>query len=138
LLTEFALKKFMENINFLENLALRLSQSASVKNVYGEPVITGDKIIIPVAKIMYGFGGGYGQKPKKFIKQENVSNGDTDEKKNNGEGLGGGGGIIAVPKGVYQISKCGTKFIPANKTKLLIAMVLTGFLMKGLIHRRRR
>ena len=62
----------MENINFLENLATRLGQTATVKNVYGEPIVAGDKTIIPVAQIMYGFGGGYGQgqKPKKFKKQE--------------------------------------------------------------------
>ena len=98
----------MENINFLENLATRLGQSATVKNVYGEPIVAGDKTIIPVAQIMYGFGGGYdyGKKPKKFSMQENVSEEDA-EKKNIGEGLGGGGGIVARPKGVYQISKCG-------------------------------
>jgi hypothetical protein len=38
----------MENMNFLENLATRLGQNASVKNVYGEPVIAHDKTIIPV------------------------------------------------------------------------------------------
>ena len=50
----------MENINFLENLAQRLGQTATVKNVYGDPVVAGDKTIIPVAQIIYGFGGGYG------------------------------------------------------------------------------
>ena len=65
----------MENINFLETLATRLGQTATVKNVYGEPIIAGDKTIIPVALVMYGFGGGYGygQKPKKILKQENLS-----------------------------------------------------------------
>ena len=129
----------MENINFLENLASRLGQTATVKNVYGEPVIAGDKTIIPVAQIMYGFGGGYGygQKPKKFQTQENLSV-QSDEKKNSGEGLGGGGGIVAKPKGVYEISKSGTKFIPANNTRLLIAMALAGFVIRGLMHRRKK
>jgi uncharacterized spore protein YtfJ len=49
-----------------------LRQTATVKNVYGEPVIAVNKTIIPVAKIMYGFGGvySYGKKPKKFLTQE--------------------------------------------------------------------
>jgi uncharacterized spore protein YtfJ len=41
----------MENINFLENLAARLGASSNYKNVYGEPVIAGDKTIIPVQKL---------------------------------------------------------------------------------------
>lgn len=124
----------MENINFLENLATRLGQSATVKNVYGEPVVAGDKTIIPVAQIIYGFGGGYGygNKPKKFTTQENVSDQD-DEKKKSGEGLGGGGGIVARPKGVYEISKCGTRFIPANYSKQIIVAIFLGFLIKTLI-----
>ena len=63
----------MENINFLENIAQRLGQTASVRNVYGEPKIVGDKTIIPVAQIMYGFGGGYGygRTPKKISNPEN-------------------------------------------------------------------
>ncbi len=129
----------MENINFLENLATRLGQTTTVKNVYGEPVVAGDKTIIPVAQIMYGFGGGYGygKKPKKFSTQENVSEEDA-EKKNIGEGLGGGGGIVAKPKGVYEISNKCTRFIPANNTRLLIAMLLTGFVIRGLVHQGRR
>jgi uncharacterized spore protein YtfJ len=42
----------MSNENFLEKLATQFSQSASVKNVYGEPVQAGDKTIIPVAQII--------------------------------------------------------------------------------------
>src|SRR5215831_8428961 len=111
----------MENINFLENLAQRLGQNATVKNVYGDPVVAGDKTIIPVAQIIYGFGGGYGygRKPKKFPAKENVSV-MNDNEKNSGEGLGGGGGLLARPKGVYEISKQGTRFIPANNTRKLI------------------
>jgi uncharacterized spore protein YtfJ len=127
----------MENINFLENLAQRLGQTATVKNVYGEPVVVGEKTIIPVAQIVYGFGGGYGygRKPKKFSNPENVSAGNGNEKKG-GEGLGGGGGLVARPKGVYEISKQGTRFIPANNTRQLIAALLLGVLIKSLIKRK--
>jgi uncharacterized spore protein YtfJ len=129
----------MENLNFLENLATRLGQSATAKNVYGEPVIAGNKTIIPVAQIIYGFGGGYGysHKPKKFQTQENITNQD-DVKNKSGGGLGAGGGIIARPKGVYEISNKCTRFIPANNTKLLIVMALTGFIIRGLMHRRKK
>ena len=127
----------MENINFLENLAQRLGQSATVKNVYGEPVVAGDKTIIPVAQIVYGLGGGYGygRKPKKISNQENIAAANGDEKKT-GEGLGGGGGLVARPKGVYEISKQGTRFIPANNTRNIIVALFLGILIKSLIKRR--
>jgi len=61
----------MENGNFIEKLASQFGQSASVKNVYGEPIQAGDKTIIPVAQIAYGLGGGYGQGNKR--KRPNMS-----------------------------------------------------------------
>ena len=127
----------MENINFLENLAQRLGQTATVKNVYGDPVVAGDKTIIPVAQIIYGFGGGYGygRKPKKISNAENVVTSNNNKQKS-GEGLGGGGGLVARPKGVYEISKQGTSFIPANNTRKLIAALLLGILIKSLIKRK--
>ena len=60
----------MENNNFLENLAVRLGQNGSVKNVYGEPISTHGKTIIPVAQIAMGLGGGYGQKNRKQKKAD--------------------------------------------------------------------
>jgi uncharacterized spore protein YtfJ len=54
----------MANENFIEKLASGLGQTASVKNVFGEPIQVGDKKIIPVARITYGFGGGYGERIK--------------------------------------------------------------------------
>ena len=122
----------MENINFLENLATRLGQNASVKNVYGEPVVAHDKTIIPVATVLYGFGGGYGQGKKNPLnKEQQIQN--EENKKITGEGSGGGGGLIAKPKGVYEISKCGTRFIPASYTRQLIAAFFLGFLIKTVI-----
>jgi uncharacterized spore protein YtfJ len=119
----------MENVNFLENFVAGLGQNATVKNVYGEPVITHDKTIIPVATVMYGFGGGFGQGKDKPLNAEQK----TENKRSTGEGMGGGGGLIAKPKGVYEISNKCTRFIPANYTSQLIAAIFIGFLIKTLI-----
>ena len=122
----------MENINVLENLATRLGQNASVKNVYGEPVVAGDKTIIPVAQIAYGFGGGYGKGKKNPLNSKKQS--ENEENQNpTGEGSGGGGGLIAKPKGVYEISNKCTRFIPANYTRQMIVALFLGFLVKTLI-----
>jgi len=123
----------MDNENFIETLAGQFAQSASVKNVYGEPVQAGDKTIIPVAQIAYGYGGGYGHgKDKK--KQQEFSN---DDAHNFGEGAGGGGGVIARAKGVYEITSKGTRFIPASGTQILLAGLLIGFLTRGIFFHKR-
>ena len=92
----------MENGNFIEKLASQFGQSASVKNVYGEPVQAGDKTIIPVAQIAFGLGGGYGQgnkKKKPNLPADNTNTASNEKEDNIGQGAGGGGGLYARPKG---------------------------------------
>jgi len=122
----------METPNFLEKLASQFGASASVKNVYGEPIQAGDKTIIPVVQIAYGLGGGYGQGGNKGklvpIGEDDKQNGSK------GEGAGGGGGMYVKPKGIYEVtSKC-TRFIPANNTKQVILGIAIGFMLKSLLH----
>jgi hypothetical protein len=45
----------------LQTLSDRIAGSASIKNVYGEPVTVGNRTIIPVARVTLGFGGGAGE-----------------------------------------------------------------------------
>ena len=93
------------------------------------------RVGIHVAQVALGFGGGYGKNPKKFLKQE-ASDGNRDG--NGSEGLGGGGGMFARPKGVYEISPQGTKFIPANYTRHLLIAALAGFLIRSILSRKKR
>jgi uncharacterized spore protein YtfJ len=114
----------MENNNFLEALASRFGQIASVKNVYGEPITAQGRTIIPVAQIAMGLGGGYGQKNGQYKK----ATANTPEPQDNkGEGAGGGGGMYVTAKGVYEISDKSTRFIPANATKQLLAIAAIAF-----------
>jgi uncharacterized spore protein YtfJ len=124
----------MTNENFIEKLASQLGQSASVKNVYGEPIHAGDKTIVPVAQIAYGFGGGYGHGKNKMKQQKEPA----DINQEVGEGAGGGGGIVAKPKGVYEITPTCTRFIPASGTKILVTGLVTGFILRGLLLKRKR
>lgn len=50
----------MGSLALLQSLRESVLGQASVKAIYGEPVSAHEKTIIPVAKIMYGFGGGAG------------------------------------------------------------------------------
>ena len=123
----------MEQTNFLEKLSSQFAQSASVKNVFGEPIQAGEKTIVPVARIAYGLGGGYGQQDKK-----NSPDSAAENKKMGGEGMGGGGGVYARPAGVYEITATATRFIPANNLRPLLAGIVVGFFLKALIWRRRK
>ena len=48
--------------HILRTIGEGFQSSATVKNVYGEPVSRGDRTVIPVARIAYAFGGGGGSK----------------------------------------------------------------------------
>lgn len=108
----------------VQSLAERLGASAHVRNVYGEPITSGDKTIIPVATVAYGFGGGTGKgKPG------------AEETR---EGGGAGGGMRAQPAGVIEVTPGRTRFVPATQTRPLAAAALAGFVMGCLYARRRR
>jgi uncharacterized spore protein YtfJ len=83
--------------NLLERLAKRVGSKASVRAVFGEPVVAEGVTVIPVATVAFGFGGGTGR--------------ETGPAKT-GEGLGGGGGVTARPLGYIEISGGAAVFKP--------------------------
>ena len=97
----------------MRNLGERLGQSASVKNVYGDPVLSGDRTVVPVAKVFYSFGGGGGR-------------GRSGE---DGSGGGGGGMVAASPAGALEVTPAGTRFVGFHDRKLLAGAALAGFLL---------
>jgi uncharacterized spore protein YtfJ len=119
----------MQQENFIEKISSGFSQSAALKNVFGEPITAGDKTIIPVARIAYGFGGGFGEGHQK-----------EDGQKPGSEGAGGGagGGMHASAKGVYEITPTSTRFIPASPYKHILAGVVIGLVVKSLFVGRKR
>jgi len=95
----------------LQGIAERVSAGASVKNVYGDPVTEGDRTVIPVARVSYGFGGGGGN-------QSELQGGG-----------GGGGGVSAQPAGALEVTASGTRFIAFDdRPKLAMALAL-GFVL---------
>jgi uncharacterized spore protein YtfJ len=127
----------MEKENFLEKLTSQFSQNASVKNVYGEPIRAGSKTIIPVARIAFGLGGGYGQGFKKNKRSQTTGDAKPGNDAN-GEGAGGGGGLYAKPQGVYEITESGTRFIPVTETRQLLIGLAVGFLIRSWFFKRLR
>ena len=76
---------------------------ASTETIVGKPVVFGNKSVVPVSKIILGFGVGGGEN----IKQES----------NSGFGGGGGGGIRIEPVGFILISDDKVSFLPTAKGK---------------------
>ncbi|MBC8152610.1 MAG: hypothetical protein H7Z72_06840 [Bacteroidetes bacterium] len=122
----------MNDDNFLERLAASLNQNASVKNVFGEPIRAGDKVIIPVAQVMLGMGGGHGhsvQQGKKRLPTDPSQTVSSEKLETPAEGAGGGGGMRVVAKGVYEVTPRTTRFIPAHDVKQLLIVLAAGFLL---------
>ena len=108
----------------LKTIAEQLQSSASVKAVFGEPIYANDKVIIPVARIAYGFGGGEGAKGN----EPNQVQSEPGTHSDRSEGDGGGGGITVVPIGVVEISGGKTRFIRFRKSGLkILGSFLAGF-----------
>ena len=93
-----------------------LQADASVDAVFGQPVTAGEKVIIPIARVMYGFGMGFGESADQEA-------GESD----GGAGVGGGGGMGARPLGVVEITPEHTRIEPyVNEQAVALAGVLLG------------
>ena len=100
----------------LEALAERL-QRTTVRTVFGDPIVSEGRTIIPVARVAYGFGSGGGIAA---AHPERASNAKS-------EGAGGGGGVVAVPAGIVEITREQTRFLRFNDWRPLTAAGIVGF-----------
>ena len=113
----------------LQRIAETLGSTATVKSVFGDPIRMENKTVVPVAKVSYGFGGGFGTGDSR----KHVSEGDRQ-----GEGGGGGGGVNAVPAGVLEITATETRFVPFHDKRYLAGAFVAGALFASILWRRRR
>ncbi|MEZ5396738.1 MAG: spore germination protein GerW family protein [Bryobacterales bacterium] len=104
----------MEIEQFLGSLGERIGKYASVRNVFGDPIHSGDRTIIPVARVGYGFGGGIDREPTEDESGEMTRKG------------GGGGGLGATPAGALEITPEGTRFVEFGAMKKMTAALLIG------------
>ena len=94
-----------------EPVAELLERSLSIHHVYGEPVRHNDTVVIPVARVAYGFGAGSGRKPGRIPKNAPDENQPGTNARSEGDGAGGGGGVRMTPAGALEIGPKGTRFI---------------------------
>jgi uncharacterized spore protein YtfJ len=78
-------------------------QTASIENVYGQPIASGETLVVPIASVSqaFGLGGGGGS----------IGHNKPAEDKRTEEGMGGGGGglVRARPIAVAEINAEGVK-----------------------------
>lgn len=104
----------MDTFERIESLTERLRQSATVETVYGDPISVGDRTIVPVASVGYGFGSGGGE-----------------------DGFGMGGGVGSTPVGVIEITPDETRFIRFEESRRVGLALVVGFVLGVLLMRRK-
>lgn len=121
----------MNAAEMLEKIGETLGSTATVKAVFGEPIHVAGKTVVPVAKVAYGFGGGFGSGKKAKPAAEPGEAGAV------GEGGGGGGGVRAYPAGVLEITDAHTRFVPYVDMRLAAVAFAAGALAAAFVLRRR-
>ena len=106
---------------YYQSFVDRLQTSASVKTVFGEPIETMGRTIIPVARAAYGFGGG----PVREGENNSVE-----------FAAGGGGGVSTMPVGFIEVTDESTRFVPVGGSweKCVVGLVV-GFGVGYLVSR---
>jgi hypothetical protein len=94
-------------------LAERVGLRAAAGAVFGEPVENDGVVVIPVARVRWGFGGGYGRGI-----EEGSETGEV------GEGSGGGGGVMASPVGFIEIRDGRAEFRRAPDPAFAVPVIL--------------
>lgn len=113
--------------SYFESIRGPLENTADVRKVFGEPIKLEGRTIIPVARVAYGFGGGFGSQQK--------SQAESGER----GGGGGGGGVKAMPVGVIEVTPTETRFIPITDGRRMAAAAGLGLLVGMFFaHRRKR
>jgi len=115
----------MEPRNLLQSFKDSLLSNATVKSVYGDPITFGDRTIVPVARVAYGFGGGFGSRLKAGQAPNLLGEGNRGPGE---EGGGGGGGVAAMPLGVVEVTPMRTRFIRFGEGRRLAAAAAIGVL----------
>jgi uncharacterized spore protein YtfJ len=117
-----------------EPVTALLERTLNIRHVYGEPIQRGDTTVIPVAKVVYGFGAGGGQGRRRTPKDDGEAS--SANSTPDGQGAGGGGGVRMTPVGVLELGPHGTRYLPFNPLAPLLGAAALG-LVAGLILGRR-
>ncbi len=125
------------NANPFTGVVESLRERGSVNTVFGDPVVTGEKTVIPVARVAYGFGGGYGAGTNSADETDAATSVGEMPYVGGGEGVGGGGGIQVTPVGVVEITAETTRFVGFDDRRRALAVAGAAFALGVFVGRRR-
>jgi uncharacterized spore protein YtfJ len=114
----------------LERIIRRVAEEAGPRAVFGDAVVSGERIVVPVARVAYGAGGGWGGPSAD-------AEGQSDQ-----EGAGGGFGVGATPVGFIEVTPEFARFhpivnwVPLAIGAMIVSAIWAVFLGFG-AHRRR-
>ena len=97
----------------LKGFVEQIRDTATVKTIYGEPVVAEGKTIIPVARVRYGFGGGGGTQEQGPAPAEGGG-------PRQNVGAGGGGGVDVSPIGFIEVTPGETRFVSFEERSRII------------------
>ena len=100
----------------IQTMGDRIYGTSGVKTMFGSPIVLEGKTFIPVGRVAYGFGAA----------GNSLSGMGTTDDFPGGHGSGVGGGIVAHPVGVIEITSSRTKFIPFRDNRKILLGVVFG------------
>lgn len=102
--------------SLIARISEKLSATANARNVYGEPIESHNRTVVPVARVGYGVGAGAGGR------------------EGEGSGGGGGGGVGAKPVGYIEITDQRTRFVSFSASRKIAGAAILGFAAGFLFH----
>ena len=117
------------SLDQLFSIAESARETTDWSAAFGEPQTVGEQTIIPVAKVTYGFGLGFGQGVAPTEEDQPADDEDAAQQTQSGEGGGTGGGARVTPVGTIVVSPDGVRFEP---TIDLVKIFMAAFAVAGL------
>lgn len=112
-------------LNRLFDLMEEVQEKATVEAVFGPPTRVGEKTIIPIGRVAYGFGLGFGQGTT--VATPPTETLESTENDVASEGGGGAGGLSVQPLAVLEVTPEATTLKPVvDESKIAKMGILVG------------
>jgi uncharacterized spore protein YtfJ len=110
----------------VQELLARATDTVTVRRVFGEPIERDGVLVIPVARVRGGAGGGSGTGPAKGT----AGAGSGTEPAGDASGSGAGMGFVADPAGVYVVRGGDVTWRPAvDVNRIVLGGQLVGVVL---------
>lgn len=114
----------------LNHFVFQFVHSVGARAVFGEPIVLPYATVVPVAKVVWGLGGGFGRGQRTQAPDDTAAT--------TGSGGGYGGGALAYSVGALDIRPKRTRFVrtPSRAPHVLLGLVVGAALTHFLTRRK--